>query len=82
MTSTPEFLNKLDYRQLQFCRDECEARIKAIEEEERAVTDGQINYGCIEQRTTWKLSSVDGALKKRAIAHWLNQGPANSMVAG
>lgn len=28
--STTAFLDKLDYRQLQFCRDECERRIRAI----------------------------------------------------
>ena len=26
--STTAFLDKLDYRQLQFCRDECERRIR------------------------------------------------------
>lgn len=56
MTSTPEFLNKLDYRQLQFCRDECEARIKAIEEEEKKVAwrllMAKLIMVGIEQRTT------------------------------
>lgn len=33
--STTAFLDKLDYRQLQFCRDECDRRIKAIQEEEK-----------------------------------------------
>lgn len=28
MTSIPEFLNQLDYEQLKFCRDECEARMR------------------------------------------------------
>ena len=35
--STTAFLDKLDYRQLQFCRDECDRRIKAIQEEEKKV---------------------------------------------
>ncbi|EAC2054279.1 TPA: hypothetical protein KAD01_004536 [Escherichia coli] len=47
--STTAFLDKLDYRQLKFCRDECDRRIKAIQEEEKkvawAITDGGINLG-------------------------------------
>lgn len=31
--SITAFLDKLDYRQLQFCRDECERRIRAIQED-------------------------------------------------
>ncbi|ECW8324447.1 hypothetical protein F3240_17240 [Salmonella enterica] len=47
--STTNFLDSLDYEQLKFFRDECEARIRAIKEEEKkvawAVTDGGINFG-------------------------------------
>ncbi|WP_413177679.1 hypothetical protein [Escherichia coli] len=47
--STTAFLDKLDYRQLQFCRDECDRRIKAIQEEEKkvawAVTDRGLIFG-------------------------------------
>ena len=78
MTSTPEFLNKLDYRQLQFCRDECEARIKAIEEEEKkvawAVTDGQINYGWY--RTEDYLKAVEG-LAREAEERWKQEDKSN-----
>lgn len=49
MTSTTEFLAKLDYDQLLFCRDKCNEMIQAIREEEKkvawAVTDGGINHG-------------------------------------
>ncbi|HHA2249956.1 TPA: hypothetical protein ACOEHG_004898 [Enterobacter ludwigii] len=49
MTSIPEFLNKLDYDQIKYCRDECDRRINAVEAEEKkvawAVTDGAINFG-------------------------------------
>lgn len=54
--STTEFLKTLDYDQLQFCRDECEARIKAIEEEEKKVARrllmAKLIMVGIEQRTT------------------------------
>lgn len=33
--STTNFLDSLDYEQLKFFRDECEARIRAIKEEEK-----------------------------------------------
>lgn len=43
------YLDTLDYDQLKFCRDECNSRIRAIQEEEKkvawAVTDGGINFG-------------------------------------
>ena len=37
--STTNYLDSLDYDQLKFCRDECEARIRAIQEEEKKVVN-------------------------------------------
>lgn len=47
--STTEFLDRLDYEQLKFCREMCNERIRAIQEGEKkvawVVTDGGVNFG-------------------------------------
>lgn len=47
--STTEFLETLDLNQLKHCRDKCNERIRAIQEEDKkvawAVTDGGVNFG-------------------------------------
>ncbi|WP_154905063.1 hypothetical protein [Klebsiella michiganensis] len=69
--STTEFLDKLDYEQLKFCRDKCEEMIRAIQEEEKkvawAVTDGAINFGWY--RTEDYLKAVE-CLTREAENRW------------
>ena len=69
--STTAFLDKLDYRQLQFCRDECDRRIKAIQEEEKkvawAVTDRGLIFGWF--RTEDYLKAVE-LLARKAAERW------------
>lgn len=69
--STTAFLDKLDYRQLQFCRDECERRIRAIQEEEKkvawAVTDRGLIFGWF--RTEDYLKAVE-LLARKAAERW------------
>jgi hypothetical protein len=83
MTSTPEFLNKLDYEQLKHCRDECEARIRAIQEEEKkvawAVTDGSVNYGWF--RTDDYLKAVE-CLAYEAKKRWEDEDKSNPEPRG
>ena len=47
--STTEFLDRLNYEQLKFCRELCNERIRAIQEGEKkvawVVTDGGVNFG-------------------------------------
>lgn len=69
--STTAFLDKLDYRQLQFCRDECERRIRTIQEEEKkvawAVTDRGLIFGWF--RTEDYLKAVE-LLARKAAERW------------
>ncbi|EKT7569727.1 hypothetical protein A8N28_004415 [Salmonella enterica] len=69
--STTEFLDKLDYEQLKFCRDECNDRIRAIQEEEKkvawAVTDGGVNFGWF--RTEDYPKAVE-LLTRKAAERW------------
>lgn len=69
--STTEFLGKLDYEQLKFCRDECNDRIRAIQEREKkvawVVTDGRVNFGCF--RTEDYPKAVE-FLTRKAAERW------------
>lgn len=69
--ATTDFLNKMDYDQLLFCRDECNKRIDAIQQEEKkvawAVTDGGVNFGWF--RTEDYLKAVD-CLGSVAAERW------------
>ncbi|QLN81855.1 hypothetical protein [Klebsiella grimontii] len=69
--STTEFLDKLDYEQLKFCRDECNDRMRAIQEGKKkvawAVTDGGINFGWF--RTEDYLKAVE-LLAIKAAERW------------
>ncbi|MGY9228330.1 hypothetical protein ACTM34_23465 [Citrobacter freundii] len=69
--STTEFLDKLDYEQLKFCRDECNDRIRAIQEGEKkvawSVTDGGVNFGWF--RTEDYPKAVE-LLTRKAAERW------------
>lgn len=69
--STTDFLKKLDYDQLRFCRDKCNEMIRSIQEEEKkvawAVTDGGINFGWF--RTDDYLKAVE-LLAREAAERW------------
>lgn len=69
--STKDFLSKLDYDQLRYCRNMCDEMIRSIQEEEKkvawAVTDGGINYGWF--RTEDYLKAVE-CLASVATERW------------
>jgi hypothetical protein len=76
--STKEYLDKLSYDQLTFCRDECNNRIRAIKAGEKkvawAVTDGGINFGWF--RTEDYPKAVE-CLAKVAANRWENADKIN-----
>lgn len=69
--STTDFLSKLDYDQLRFCRDKCNEMIRSIQEEDKkvawAVTDGGVNFGWF--RTEDYLKAVE-LLTRKAAERW------------
>lgn len=69
--STTDYLKTLDYDQLQFCREQCDEMIRAIQAEEKkiawAVTDGGINLGWF--RTEDYLKAVE-CIAKVATERW------------
>ncbi|HGT9291675.1 hypothetical protein SS33_26020 [Enterobacter kobei] len=78
MTSTPEFLDRLNYEQLKFCRELCNERIRAIQEGEKkvawVVTDGGVNFGWF--RTEDYPKAVD-LLALKAAERWAEADKEN-----
>ena len=78
MTSTPEFLDRLNYEQLKLCRELCNERIRAIQEGEKkvawVVTDGGVNFGWF--RTEDYPKAVD-LLALKAAERWAEADKEN-----
>ena len=76
--STTEFLDRLNYEQLKFCRELCNERIRAIQEGEKkvawVVTDGGVNFGWF--RTEDYPKAVD-LLALKAAERWAEADKEN-----